>query len=129
MSKQTNVFTNKAPTPAGHYVQAKVHNSLVYISGQLPVLADGTHANEVSFEDQSRQAINNLLAVLEAAGSSPEQLIKVTAYIVSIENWPKFNAVYADILGDARPARAIVPVPELHYGYLVEIDAIAAVDE
>ena len=60
-----------------------------------------------------------------AAGSSPQQLAKVTAYIVGIANWPRFNAVYAAMLPDACPARSVVPVPELHYGYLVEIDAIA----
>ena len=49
----------------------------------------------------------------------------VTAYIVGVENWPRFNGVYAAKLGEARPARTVVPVPELHYGYLVEIDAVA----
>ena len=67
-----------------------------------------------------------LLAVALAAGSSVENLLKVTVYIVGIENWPRFNAIYADLLGDVRPARSVVPVPHLHYGYLVEIDAIAA---
>ena len=54
-----------------------------------------------------------------------DRLARVTAYIVGVENWPRFNAVYAARLGDARPARTVVPVPELHYGYLVEIDAVA----
>ena len=62
----------------------------------------------------------------EAAGASVEDLLKVTVYIVDVANWPRFNAVYAQMLGDVRPARSVVPVPELHYGYLVEIDAIAA---
>jgi enamine deaminase RidA (YjgF/YER057c/UK114 family) len=65
---------------------------------------------------------------LAAAGGSPEQLARVTAYIVGIENWPRFNAVYAALLPNARPARTVVPVPELHHGFLVEIDAIAFVD-
>lgn len=66
-----------------------------------------------------------MLAVLEAAGGTPDDLIRVTAYIVGVSNWPRFNQVYAARLGEARPARTVVPVPELHYGYLVEIDAIA----
>ena len=66
-----------------------------------------------------------MLEILRAAGSSPQQLLKVTAYIVGVANWPRFNAVYASMLQDACPARTVVPVPELHYGYLVEIDAIA----
>jgi enamine deaminase RidA (YjgF/YER057c/UK114 family) len=53
----------------------------------------------------------------------------VTAYLVGVENWPRFNAIYAEVMGAARPARSVVPVPELHHGYLVEIDAIAAAPE
>jgi reactive intermediate/imine deaminase len=124
----TSVLTDKAPAPAGHYVQATVCGGNIYVSGQLAVRPDGTHAPELSFEDQVRQALDNLLAVVLAAGSSPARLLKVTAYIVGIENWPRFNAVYAETLGDIKPARTVVPVPELHYGYRVEIDAIAAID-
>ncbi len=121
----TRILTDKAPAPAGHYVQATVHNGVIYISGQLPVLTDGTHAPGASFDDQARQAVANLLGVLEAADGSAEQLLKVTAYIVGIGNWPRFNAIFAEVLGDIRPARTVVPVAELHYGYLVEIDAVA----
>ena len=124
----TTVLTGEAPTPAGHYVQATVCDGKVYVSGQLAVRADGTHAPELSFEEQVRQAMDNLLAVIRAAGSSPGRLLKVTAYIVGIENWPRFDAVYADVLGDIKAARTVVPVPELHYNYQVEIDAIAAID-
>jgi 2-iminobutanoate/2-iminopropanoate deaminase len=124
----TTVLTDKAPAPAGHYVQATVCNGMVYVSGQLAVRPDGTHAPELSFEDQVRQAMDNLLAVVHAAGSSPARLLKVTAYIVGIENWPRFNSVVAEVLGDIKAARTVVPVPELHYSYQVEIDAIAAID-
>ena len=66
-----------------------------------------------------------MLAILEAAGGTPADLVRVTAYIVGVTNWSRFNQVYAARLGDSRPARTVVPVPELHYGYLVEVDAIA----
>jgi enamine deaminase RidA (YjgF/YER057c/UK114 family) len=72
------------------------------------------------------QALANLFAVLEAGNSSASEVIKVTVYIVGVERWPEFNRIYARIFGDHRPARSVVPVPELHYGYLVEIDAVAA---
>lgn len=120
------VQTDRAPTPAGHYVQAIVHAGLVYISGQLPVHPDGGHDAKADFDAQARRALDNLLAVLDAAGSSPERLLKVTAYIVGVENWPSFNTIYAERLGKAKPARAVVPVPELHHGYLVEVDAVAS---
>jgi len=115
-----------ARPPAGHYSPAVAHGGLIYVSGQLGVRPDGSHTAELPFEDQARQALANLVAVLAAAGASPRHLLKVTAYLAGAENWPAFNAIYAEVMGDGRPARSIVPVPELHYGYLVEIDAIAA---
>lgn len=120
------VLTNGAPKPGGHYAQAVVSGAHVFVSGQLPIRADGLPLEDNHFETQARQAIQNMLEVLRAAGTSPQNLLKVTAYIVDIANWPRFNAVYASMLSDACPARSVVPVPELHYGYLVEIDAIAA---
>ncbi|NKQ88217.1 RidA family protein [Rhizobium ruizarguesonis] len=125
MSKVITVNTDRAPSPAGHYVQAKLAGQHLYISGQLPIRPDGAPLSDDSFETQTGQAIDNMLAVLEAAGGTPDDLIRVTAYIVGVSNWPRFNQVYAARLGEARPARTVVPVPELHYGYLVEIDAIA----
>ena len=121
----TGILTDRAPKPAGHYAQAVVSGAHVFVSGQLPIRPDGLPLDDVGFEAQARQAIQNMLEVLRAAGSSPQQLVKVTAYIVGIANWPRFNAVYASMLPDACPARSVVPVPELHFGYLVEIDAIA----
>jgi reactive intermediate/imine deaminase len=121
----TAIQTDRAPKPAGHYAQAVVAGAHVYVSGQLPIRPDGRPLDDDGFEAQARQAIQNMLEILRAAGSSPQQLVKVTAYIVGITNWPRFNAIYASMLPDACPARSVVPVPELHYGYLVEIDAIA----
>ena len=119
------ILTDSAPKPAGHYAQAVVSGAHVFVSGQLPIRPDGRPLEDDGFEAQARQAIQNMLEILRAAGSSPQQLVKVTAYIVGIANWPRFNAVYAAMLPDACPARSVVPVPELHYGYLVEVDAIA----
>jgi reactive intermediate/imine deaminase len=124
----TGILTDRAPKPAGHYAQAIVSGAHVFVSGQLPIRPDGRPLDDDGFEAQARQAIQNMLEIVRAAGSSPQQLVKVTAYIVGIANWARFNAVYASMLPDACPARSVVPVPELHYGYLVEIDAIAALE-
>lgn len=124
-SQVTRILTERAPKPAGHYAQAVVAGGQVFVSGQLPIRPDGLPLDDDGFEAQARQAIQNMLEILRAAGSSPQHLVKVTAYIVGIANWPRFNAVYGAMLADACPARSVVPVPELHYGYLVEIDAIA----
>ena len=87
--------------------------------------ADIGAGDRLRFETQARQSISNMLAILTAAGGAPDRLARVTAYIVGVENWPLFNTIYAQMLPDARPARTVVPVPELHYGFLVELDAIA----
>jgi 2-iminobutanoate/2-iminopropanoate deaminase len=122
------ILTDRAPAPAGHYSQAIVSRGQVFISGQLPIRPDGRPLPEDGFEAQARQAIQNVLEILRAAGGTPQHLVKVTAYIVGVAHWARFNAVYASMLPDACPARAVVPVPELHYGYLVEIDAIAVLE-
>ncbi len=123
------ISTDQAPTPAGHYSQAIRAGRHLYISGQLPLRADRQPLSDTSFEAQAAQAIQNMLAVLAAAGGAPGRLARVTVYIVGIENWPRFNAVYAALLPNSRPARTVVPVPELHHGFLVEIDAIAFLEE
>lgn len=125
MSGHIDIQTDRAPAPAGHYVQAKMAGQHLYISGQLPIRPDGKPLDNDAFETQAERAIDNMLAILEAAGGTSADLVRVTAYIVGVGNWPLFNQVYARRLGDAKPARSVVPVPELHYGYLVEIDAIA----
>lgn len=111
--------------PGGHYRHAVCHGDLVFVSGQLGARPDGTHTADLPFEDQVRQALANLRAALTSAGADLGDVLKLTAYIVDVAHWPRFNAVYAEVMGEARPARTVVPVPELHYGYLVELDAMA----
>ncbi len=77
------------------------------------------------FEVQASIALDNLVAILSAAGRSTSDLLKVTVYVAGIEHWPAFDRIYAGYLGEHRPARAVVPVPALHHGYLIEIEAVA----
>jgi reactive intermediate/imine deaminase len=121
----SHVVTENAPKPAGHYSQATIAGGYIFISGQLPIRPDGTVLADHGFEAQATQAITNLLAILTAAGSTPQQLARVTAYIVGVRHWPEFNAIYARLLPNALPARSVVPVPELHHGVLIEIEGIA----
>ena len=123
------IFTDNAPGPAGHYAQAIVHDGLVYVSGQLPI-DPATGAKVLGpVEDQTMQALKNLSAILEAAGSDIRQVVKVTVYISDINLWNRVNAVYAQFFSDHKPARSVVPTRDLHFGFKVEIDAIAAVSE
>ena len=112
--------------PGGHYSHAARLGDLIFTAGQLGIRADGSHTCELGFEDQVRQALANMLAAVRAGGAEPSDILKVTAYSVGVDNWPRFNAVYAEVMGELRPARTVVPVSELHYGYLVEVDAVAA---
>ena len=121
------ISTEAAPAALGHYAQAIVHAGIAYVAGQLPIVPGQPERKLADFEAQARQVIANVIAIVEAAGSSRELILRTTVYIADIAHWPAFNAVYAEMLGGHRPARTVVPVPHLHYGYLVEMDAIAAV--
>jgi len=121
-----HVFASEGPAPGGHYAPATIAGGLIFVSGQLPVRPGPDHGlAQAPFADQLRQALDNLLVVLAAAKSELAHVAKVTVYVVGIQHWPECNAIFAEVFGDARPARSIVPVPDLHYGYLIELDAVA----
>ena len=120
------VTTERAPAARGHYSQAIVHGGLVYVAGQLPLDPANPERRLEGFEAQAEQVIANVMAILEAAGSDGAHVLRTTVYIADIAHWPAFNAIYARRFGAHRPARTVVPVSELHYGYLVEMDVIAA---
>ncbi len=111
--------------PGGHYTHAVSGNGFVFVSGQLPIAADGTKLNDAPFEQQAQQVLANVTATLTGAGSAIERLVQVRVYVTDIASWPAFNAIYAKWIGSSRPARAVVPVPELHYGFKIEIEAVA----
>lgn len=122
-----SISTPQAPTPAGHYSQAMVHQGVVYLAGQLPI-DPVTGSKEVGpIEQQTEQVLKNISAVLQAAGSDLAHVLKVTVYISDMELWGRVNQVYAQMMGDHRPARSVVPVKDLHYGFQIEMDVIAAV--
>ena len=111
--------------PRGHYSHAVRAAGLVFVAGELPVAPDGRLLNEASFEKQVRQVLANVDAALRAAGSSVDKLLQVRVYVTDVEQWPAFNAIYAEWCGGHRPARVVVPVPKLHYGFQVEVEATA----
>jgi 2-iminobutanoate/2-iminopropanoate deaminase len=123
------IYTIKAPEPGGHYSQAVVHKNIVYVSGQLPIISGVTEEKPKAIEAQTQQALENIDAILRAAGSSRGQVIKTTVYIADISLWDRVNNVYAKFFGDHRPARAIVPTRNLHFGFQIEIEAMAVIVE
>ena len=122
------ISTANAPTPAGHYSQAVVHNGFVFVAGQLPIDPADPSRPPGSIEDQTARALANVAAILTAAGTGLDHVVQMTVYVSDVSLWGKVNAVYSRVMGDHRPARAVVPSGELRHGMLIEIQAIAALD-
>lgn len=121
--------TTNAPAAAGHYSQAMVHNGLVFVAGQLPIKPGSTERTIGSIEAQTEQTLRNVEAILQASNSGLDRVLQMTIYISDIELWGGVNTVYSRVMGTHKPARAVVPVKDLHYGYQIEIQAIAATNE
>jgi reactive intermediate/imine deaminase len=126
MQKILTVHTDEAPRANGHYSQAVVHERTVYVSGQLgrgPGMTD-EQAGDITV--QTHRALSSVKAILHAAGSDFSHLLKVTLYISDIAMWPAVDAAYRAALTAHKPARAVVPTLPLHFGALIEIEAVAA---
>ena len=121
------IQTANAPTPAGHYSQATVHDGVVYVAGQLAIDPATGERKLGSIEEQAERTLLNVQAILEAAGSDLGHALKLTVSVADSGLGERVNAVYARMLGEHRPARASGPTKDLHHGFLIEIDCIAAV--
>lgn len=112
----------------GHYVPGVISNGMLYISGQLPV--DHTTGNTVegTVKDHARMALHNVERILLAADLKKENVVQCRLYIPDVSYWDEVNQVYAEFFGDHKPARVVVPSRELHGGALVEIEAIAELE-
>ena len=113
------------PKPAGHYSPGIEHHGIIYVSGQLPLDLETRKPFAGDIETQTELALRNVEAVLHAAGSDLSRVMQFTIYVSDIELWDAVNKKYAEVMGDHRPARAIVPVKDLHFDTKIEIQAIA----
>lgn len=118
------IVTHNAPAAIGPYSQAIKTNGFVYCSGQIPLSPEGDLV-EGSIVEQTTQVLKNLLAVLQAAGSDLNKVVKVTVYLKDMKMFQEFNQVYGSFFVQHKPARATVGVNELPKGALVEIECIA----
>lgn len=122
------VETDEAPEPLGPYSQAIVHGDTVHCAGQGPAVPDTREVEAETVADQTRQAMENVSAILEAAGSSIENAVKVTVYMADMDDFDEMNAAYEEYVTEPYPARAAVEVARLPVdGIAVEIDVTAAV--
>jgi 2-iminobutanoate/2-iminopropanoate deaminase len=126
MDKQI-ISTENAPKAIGPYEQAIRVGDFVYASGQIPLDPETGNLVEGEIKVQTRRALENLKAVLEAAGSSLDRVVKTTVFLKNIADFAAMNEVYAEYLGAAKPARSTVAVADLPRGALVEIDLVALV--
>jgi 2-iminobutanoate/2-iminopropanoate deaminase len=118
------VQTDEAPQAIGPYSQAVIANGLVYTSGQIALMPDGTMETR-GIEYQTKQVLKNLYYVLKEAGSSFNDVIKTTIFLADMNDFAKVNEIYEHYFGDHKPARSTVAVKELPKGALVEIECIA----
>jgi 2-iminobutanoate/2-iminopropanoate deaminase len=126
MATPTPVHTDDAPQAIGPYVQAVRVGDLVFTSGSLPMRPDGTLV-EGDIRVQTDQAMRNLAAVLEAAGTSFAHAVKTTCFLADMNDFAAFNEIYAGFVGEAKPARSTVQVARLPRDARVEVECVAAV--
>lgn len=113
----------------GHYTPGIISRGMLYIAGQLSIDPDTRKVPEGGIKAHTKVALANVERVLHAAGCSRNNIVQCRIYVSDIEEWDSVNEVYAEFFGGHKPARIVVPVGKLHFGCLVEIEAIAEVDE
>lgn len=109
----------------GHYALATIHQGMVYVSGQFSIDPETQEKSFGTIEEETLQALQNVEMILQAAGSKKEQILRMTLYIPDVKLWNQVDGVYREFFGDHKPARTVVPTNELHFGFKIEIDAVA----
>ncbi|WP_448574810.1 RidA family protein [Thermomicrobium sp.] len=122
------IHTDGAPRPIGPYVQAVRVGQFVFTAGQIPLDPASGRMVEGGIEEQTERVLENLKAILEAAGSSLSRVVRTTCFLVNLEDFAAFNRIYAKYFGENPPPRTTVQAARLPAGALVEIDCIAVVD-
>ena len=121
--EKKRIHTENAPAAIGPYSQAIDIGEIIFTSGQIPVAPDGSVSSDIS--EQTRQALLNLKAVVEAGGSSFDKVIKTTVFITDMSQFGAINAVYSEFFSEPYPARSCVQVAALPKGVSIEIEAVA----
>ena len=121
------ISTPDAPAAIGPYTQAQISGNHLFTAGQIPLVPETMEMVTGSIEAQTEQVLRNLSAVLAAASTSWDRVVKTTVFLTDLGDFAAFNAVYARVLGEAKPARSTVQVAALPRGANVEIELIAEV--
>ncbi len=121
------ISTTTAPSAIGPYSQGQISGGFLFSAGQIPLIPESMEMVTGPIEDQTRRVLQNLDAVLAAAGTSWQRVVKTTVFLTDLADFAAFNTVYGEHLGDAKPARSTVQVAALPKGAKVEIELIAEV--
>jgi endoribonuclease L-PSP, putative len=123
------IQTNKAPQAIGPYVQARMVNGWLFASGQVPLDPQTGEVVGTSIEEQTKQVLKNISAVLEEAELTPDHIVKTTCFLKNMDDFTAFNATYETLFNDIYPARSTVEVARLPKDVLVEVEIIASASE
>lgn len=124
-----SISTEKAPAAIGPYSQGVVVNGLLFASGQIALSPETGELVGSTIEEQAEQVMKNVGALLTAAGTDFDHVVKTTCFLEDIADFAKFNAVYAKSFGEKRPARSAVGIDKLPKGALIEVEVIASVED
>lgn len=127
MPKQV-IATENAPAAVGAYSQGIIANGFVFTAGQIPLIPGTSDLREGGIEAQTRQVMNNIKGVLDAAGSSLEHVVKTTVFLADINDFAEFNAVYAEFFPEDPPARTTIQAGGLPLGAMIEVEAVALLE-
>jgi len=119
------INTTKAPAAIGAYSQGVEMNGMLFVSGQIPFVPETMELVSEDVQEQTKQSLNNLMAILEEAGYGLNDVVKTTVFIKDMNEFGQINEVYGEFFGENKPARACVEVSRLPKDVKVEIDAIA----
>lgn len=122
------ISTTSAPAAIGPYAQGNIAGGLLFASGQIPLDPETGEIVGSTIEEQTAQVMKNVAAILEAAGTDFDHVVKTTCFLNDMNDFAAFNAEYAKSFGEVRPARSAVAVEKLPKGALVEVEVIAEVD-
>lgn len=121
------IHTKYSRNSKGHYVPGMIHNDTLYISGQLSLDLETGEIVEGGIAAETKRALENMEMVLTEADLTKKDIVMVRLYTSDVDNWDIINEEYSNYFGEHKPARAVVPTRELHYGCLIEIEAFAAI--
>ncbi len=124
-----SISTEKAPAAIGPYSQGVVVNGLLFASGQIALSSETGELVGSTIEEQAEQVMKNVGALLTAAGTDFDHVVKTTCFLEDIADFAKFNAVYAKSFGEKLPARSAVGIDKLPKGALIEVEVIASVED